>query len=149
MTAATLLDVNVLVALCDGDHVHHQAAALWFATHAEGGWASCPLTQNGVVRVMSAPSYPNPKTVTQMAAKLQPLIANRHHHFWLDNLSIVDATLFKHDHLIGHRQITDSYLLALAVKHGGRFLTIDGGVALNTVAGAKDHHLVALLPKKR
>lgn len=94
---------------------------------------------------MSAPSYPNPKTVAQMAAKLQPMVANKHHHFWADDLSIMDAATFRHDRLIGHRQITDTYLLALAVKHGGRFLTIDGGIALNTVVGARDHHLAALL----
>lgn len=147
MGMVTLLDVNVLVALCDGNHVHHRVAALWFATHAEEGWASCPLTQNGIVRIMSGTKYPNRKTIPEMAAILQPMLAKTYHHFWPDDLSVADESKFTHKHLIGSGQITDSYLLALAVKNGGRFLTIDGGVALNSVVGAKKHHLVELLPK--
>lgn len=146
MSKVTLLDVNVLVALCDGNHIHHSTAAMWFATHAEDGWASCPLTQNGIVRIMSGTKYPNRKTIPEMAAILQPMLAKSFHRFWPDDLSILDESAFTHKHLIGSGQITDSYLLALAVKNGGRFLTLDGGVALNSVVGAKDHHLVELLP---
>lgn len=146
MGKVTLLDVNVLVALCDGSHVHHAMAAMWFAKHAEEGWASCPLTQNGVVRIMSGTKYPNRKSIPQMAAILQPMFAKTYHQFWPDDLSIVDQATFTHRHLIGSGQVTDSYLLALAVKNGGRFLTIDGGVALNSVVGAKNNHLLALLP---
>jgi len=73
------------------------------------------------------------------------MLANAHHHFWPDELSIADASTFKHQHLIGHRQIGDAYPLALAVKNRVRFLTIDGGVALNAVVGAKDRHLTVLL----
>ena len=140
----TLLDVNVLIALCDAGHEAHRAAAAWFVAHAPAGWASCPLTQNGAVRIMSAAGYPNPRTPRQVIAQLRPMFAHPVHRFWPDDLGITDATIFRHGQFVGHRQITDAYLLGLAVRNGGRLLTDDGGVSPTLVTGATKEHVVAL-----
>ena len=73
-----LLDVNVLIALFDQDHVSHKAAMTWFAAHATEGWASCPITQNGCVRIMSNPSYPNPLPVQALITRLAQACAHRY-----------------------------------------------------------------------
>jgi hypothetical protein len=141
-----LLDVNVLIALCDGRHEHHELAARWFVDHAAQGWASCPLTQNGAIRIMSAPAYPGARPVAQVLAQLQAMCAHAHHRFWPDAVSLVQAGTLNPAHLLGHRQLTDAYLLALAVHHRGRLVTLDGGVALQMVQGATSAHLLRLLP---
>lgn len=141
-----LLDVNVLIALCDGRHEHHEMAAHWFLAHAAEGWASCPLTQNGALRIMSAPAYPGARPVVQVLAQLQTLCASAHHHFWPDALSLLQAGILNARHVLGHRQLTDAYLLALAVHQQGRLVTLDGAVALPSVHGAQPRHLVRLLP---
>ena len=143
--ARALLDVNVLIALHDQQHVHHAMAAEWFAAHAAQGWASCPLTQNGVLRIMSQPAYPNAQPLGLLMALFERSFAARVHVFWPDDISIVDGQRFEPAHMHGHRQITDLYLLALAVAHGGRFVTFDTRVPLSAVRGAKTQHLVRLL----
>ena len=140
----TLLDVNVLIALCDARHEFHHRAAAWFGANATAGWASCPLTQNGAVRIMSAPGYPNTRTPGEVVKQLQPLFANPAHEFWPDDIGITDASKFNHAQLIGHRQITDAYLLALAVKNKGRLLTDDRGISPTLVIGAKKDNVIAL-----
>ena len=140
----TLLDVNILVALCDADHQHHLAASLWFTEYAEAGWASCPMTQNGVLRILSSPAYPNARPPKQVIEQLQPLFATKVHRFWPDDLSLTDATRFAHRYLIGHRQITHAYLPGLAVKNRGRLLSKDGSIASNAVVGARREHLIGL-----
>jgi uncharacterized protein len=142
----SLLDVNVLIALCDGRHEHHENAARWFVQHAAAGWASCPLTQNGAIRIMSAPAYPGARPVAQVLAQVQVLCAREHHHFWPDAVSLVQAGTLNLAHLLGHRQLTDAYLLALAVHHQGRFVTLDGAVPIKAVQGAHAGHVVRLLP---
>lgn len=140
-----LLDVNVLIALCDGRHEHHLTAAQWFVENAAGGWASCPLTQNGAIRIMSTPAYPGARPVSQVLAQVQGMCASAHHHFWVDAVSLVQPGTLNPAHLLGHRQLTDAYLLALAVHHQGRFVTLDGAVPLRAVQGAQASHLVSLL----
>jgi uncharacterized protein len=142
--ARALLDVNVLIALHDQQHVHHEAAATWFIANARHGWASCPLTQNGCVRIMSQPGYPNPVTVAQALAMLQPSCAHASHQFWPDDISLLDTKRLAHDRMHGHRQLTDLYLLALAVAHGGRLVTFDAQVPLNAVRGAGARHLLSI-----
>jgi uncharacterized protein len=139
-----LLDVNVLIAVHDAQHIHHEVAADWLQEHGRWGWASCPLTQNGCVRVMSQPTYPNPAPLKDVMAILMLSCNQRSHAFWPDDLSLLDDARFVHTRMHGHRQITDLYLLALAVKHGGRFVTFDGQVPLSAVKGAKAEHLVSL-----
>ncbi len=88
-----LLDINVLIALHDRDHVHHQRAALWFEANIAQGWASCPLTQNGCLRIMSQPSYSSPQPVAVLMAMLQGSTANAVHQLWADDISLLDGAI--------------------------------------------------------
>lgn len=139
-----LLDVNVLIALHDEQHVHHGAAADWFDRHASHGWASCPITQNGCARIMSQPGYPNAAPLADVLAMLKASCANAHHAFWADDISLLDGARLHHGRMHGHRQLTDLYLLALAVAHGGRFVTFDARIPLSAVRGATTAHLVSI-----
>ena len=107
-----LLDVNVLIALHDHDHAHHRLAYEWLDRHIDQGWASCPLTQNGMLRVMSQSSYTNNPSLQNLVKSL--------------------------------RHVTDADLLTLAVKHGGRLITLDKRIPLNSIKGAKALHLISL-----
>ena len=139
-----LLDVNVLIALLDAEHASHQAAVNWYGAHAASGWASCPLTQNGCVRIMSTPSYPGATSALDIADRLRAATKLKAHEFWPDDISLLNEDLVDITRIHGPRQLTDAYLLALAVKHGGRLVTFDGGVAMSAVVGAKPRHLVTL-----
>ncbi|MCC6379157.1 MAG: VapC toxin family PIN domain ribonuclease [Burkholderiales bacterium] len=139
-----LLDVNVLIALLDADHALHDRATAWFAEHARLGWASCPITQNGCVRVMSHPGYPHPLPVKAVAERLREACAAPYHAFWPDEISVLDPEIADPARIHGPRQLTDVYLLALAVRRRGRFVTLDGSVARDAVRGAQPRHLVAL-----
>ncbi|MDP2808814.1 MAG: hypothetical protein Q8O34_01550 [Rhodocyclaceae bacterium] len=138
----SLLDVNVLIALIDPDHVSHSAAKIWWLGHREQGWASCPLTQNGCIRIISQPGYPNPQAVAIVVELLMNLCADSCHEFWPDDASLLDSRRFNHAHVHGHRQLTDLYLLGLAVGHGGRWVTFDEKIPLSAVHGAKKQHLL-------
>ena len=142
----SLLDINVLIALLDVDHPHHGRVADWFRTTVEHGWASCPLTQNGCVRIMSQPGYPNPVPPSVVIARLREATAHKVHQFWPDDASLLDARLIDETKVHGPRQVTDVYLLGLAVMHDGRFVTLDGGVAVAAVRGAAQEHLLILAP---
>lgn len=138
-----LLDVNVLTALFDGAHVHHEAAHRWFGAHHAAGWASCPITQNGLVRVVSNPSYPGRRTTLDDACqRLRSFVASAEHHFWPDDLQLQDAAIFRPRGIGGPARITDAYLLALAVRRNGRLATFDRKLAVSGVVGARKEHLV-------
>ena len=139
-----LLDINVLIALHDRDHIHHERAALWLEANIRHGWASCPLTQNGVLRIMSQAGYSSPQPLAVLISMLHTSTATPHHQFWNDDISLLDAAYFQHNHLHGPRQITDAYLLALAVKNGGRLVGFDQRIALTAVRGATRCSAVAL-----
>jgi len=136
-----LLDVNVLVALFDPMHVHHEAAHEWFARHRGDGWATCPLTENGFARVVSNPRYPGRVTSLRDAvARLAEIRRSPDHVFWPDSLSVCDET-FQPRYIQGHRQLSDVYLLGLAVAHGGRLATFDRNVPWKAISGAGPQHL--------
>lgn len=116
----------------------------WFARHAKKGWASCPLTQNGCVRIMSSPSYPNSKPVQALVKRLGEACAERIHEFWPDEPSLLDSGMFDPTRIHGPRQITDVYLLGLATHHEGSFVTFDGRIPLEAVRKATDGNLVVL-----
>lgn len=142
---AALLDVNVLVALFDADHVHHGPAHDWFAENRERGWATCPLTENGLTRILSNPTYSGRRTTVQDAVdRLTAFRASGDHEFWPDSVSLCQEGLFLFPHILGHRQLTDVYLLALAVRHGGRLATFDQRIRPNAVADAGPAHLIYL-----
>lgn len=155
-----LLDVNVLVALFDPAHAHHETAHRWFGPNRASGWATCPLTENGLVRVISNPSYPGRRTTVQDAIqRLTGFRESGDHTFWPDSASLCDRQRMRPAHLLGHRQLTDVYLLALAVEHEGQLATLDRSIPLAAVGGAQSHHLLILgeplpggrqdLPKKQ
>jgi toxin-antitoxin system PIN domain toxin len=143
VSRAALLDVNFLIALFDPDHVHHEAAHAWFSSERGSGWATCPLTENGVVRILSNPAYsPSAERPAEIAARLAAFRASGDHAFWPDDVSICDAKLFRLG--IGHRQLTDAYLLALAVRRSGRLATFDRSIPTKAVHGARSEHLVVV-----
>ena len=139
-----LLDVNVLIALFDSDHVAHQTAMSWFGAHAKEGWASCPITQNGCVRVMSNPAYPNRLPIHSLTRRLAQACDQPLHEFWADEPSLLDATVFDSTRIHGPRQITDVYLLALAAQHKGKLVTFDGGIPLTAARQATAKNLEVL-----
>ena len=139
-----LLDVNVLVALLDGGHLHHRAATDWLAAHAGAGWASCPLTQNGCVRILSLTSYPNAQPPAAVAERLGLALAAQHHEFWPDSVSLLEPQRLRWDRVLASRQVTDAYLLALAVARVGRLVTFDRCISIAAVQGASKRHLVIL-----
>jgi toxin-antitoxin system PIN domain toxin len=139
-----LLDVNVLLALMDRDHIHHSAALEWWRSDRDHGWASCPLTQNGFVRISCQGDYPGRPTAAKAVDQLRFQIVESDHEFWPDDVSIADDVLFDRSRILGPKQITDVYLLALAVKNGGRLATFDRSITLGAVRGAEPRHVVVL-----
>lgn len=139
-----LLDVNVLLALLDRDHVDHERARDWLAEGIDHGWASCAITQNGFVRIISRPRYPSPVSPHHAIDLLARATRTRHHDFWPCTVSLLDDGSVDPARVHSSRQVTDAYLLALAVAHDGRFVTFDRSIALTAVPGAGDEHLVVL-----
>lgn len=139
-----LLDINVLIALLDQDHSMHAQAGRWFAARAGGGWASCPITQNGCVRIMSHANYPNPLNVGAIMERLGDAIATAQHQFWTDDISLLDSRIADPTRIHGPRQVTDLYLLALAVRRGGCFVSFDSSIPRSAIKHAEKKHLVTL-----
>ncbi len=147
MAVIALVDVNVLVALFDPDHVHHDLAHDWFAEDGATGWATCPLTENGFIRVVSNPRYrPDASTASAAIERLRKFCASGRHHFWAESVSLRDPSLFVPAEIRGHRQLTDVYLLGLARRMGGRLATFDRTISVATVKGAKQSHLAIIEP---
>ncbi len=142
MTRVALLDVNVLVALFDPDHIHHEAAHEWFAANRETGWATCPLTENGLTRVLSNPAYGGtPETPASIVRRLGAFCSSGKHILWADEVSFRDSRLFERTAPATHRQVTDVYLLGLAKRKSGCLATFDGTIPLAAVADATRAHL--------
>lgn len=134
-----LLDVNVLIALSDAAHVQHELAHDWFAAQGQNAWATCPITQNGLLRIVGHARYPNsPGTPAAVTATLASLCALPGHVFWPDDISLMDAKYIDPSRLLSSSQVTDSYLLALASAHDGQLATFDRKLVPDAVrAGAK------------
>jgi uncharacterized protein len=139
--ACALLDLNVLIALLDQGHVLHRTATRWLEREIGHGWATCPITENGVVRIMAQPAYPNPQPAALVAERLAEACRHPSHGFWPEPISLLQEGLIRWERLLGPRQITDAYLLALAVHHGGRFVSFDQRISLELVPGASAAHL--------
>ncbi len=139
-----LLDVNVLLALFDQDHVDHPRARDWIGDEIRHGWASCALTQNGFVRIISQPRYPSPVSPLEAVERLRTATGSRYHELWPCSISFLDDRRVDASRVHGPLQVADVYLLALAVEHGGRFVTFDRTIPLSAVRGAGPEHLVVL-----
>jgi uncharacterized protein len=139
-----LLDVNVLIALLDADHLHHVRARDWLESNIATGWASCPITQNGCIRILSQPNYPNALKPSEVAERLREATEAVYHQLWGESPSLLSPGLVSWEYIVGSRQVTDAYLLALAVHHDGRLVTFDHAIARRVVPGAEERHLVVL-----
>jgi toxin-antitoxin system PIN domain toxin len=130
------LDINILLALSDPMHAHHEAAHHWFAEVGHRSWATCPITENGFVRIAAHPNYPNrPGDVAATISLLRGFCEIAGHSFWEDDLSIRD--LLRTDSVITHAQVTDIYLLGLAAKNGGILATLDRRIPASVVQGGE------------
>ena len=141
----TLLDVSILIALFEADHASHQVAHDWFEDHRATGWATCPLTENGLIRVTTSPSFFDPPhRPVDVVEQLRTFRQSQGHHFWADSLSLTDEQLFVASVIRGHKQVTDIYLLGLATAMGGVFATLDTSVPLAAVKGATKANLLVI-----
>lgn len=140
-----LLDANVLIALIDPAHIQHDRAHEWFAAQGRHGWATCPLTENAVLRIVGHPRYPNsPGTPAAVAALFSSFRALPGFEFWPDDVSLLDCALIDSARLLDSGQITDSYLLALACAHGAQLATLDRHLIADAVTGgSKALHPIA------
>ena len=143
-----LPDLNVLIALLDPQHVHHDPSHHWFAQHSSAGWATCPLTQNSVLRIIGHPRYPNsPGSLAVVIPLLVGLFSHPHHQFWADVLSWSATTAIHGDQLVANGQITDVYLFTLVVPYHGMLVTFDSRINTRVVQGGQDAlHLIGSSP---
>lgn len=139
-----LFDVNVLIALLDASNAFHRTAMDWLEGAVQCGWASCPITQNGCIRIMSNPNYPAPLPAGLVAERLAEAAASPEHSFWPDDISLLGTHVFDWSYVLSSRHVTDMYLLALAVQNEGRLVTFDRRIALQAVSRAEAEHLYVL-----
>ena len=133
-----LLDVNVLIALVDPAHVQHEDVHEWFGRVGRKSFATCPITENGLLRIVGHPKYPNspgpPSTVASALVAIRTLPG---HVFWPDSISLADSALVDASLLSSHSRVTDSYLLALARANKGQLATLDRKLATEVVPEGK------------
>jgi uncharacterized protein len=139
---SALLDINVLLALLDPRHVHHDLAHQWFGERSDPAWATCPITQNGYVRIASQQRYPNPVSCGEAASLLAKFTSQPAHCFWPDAISLLDTSVCDPAKLLTPRQVTDSYLLALAVYNRGVLVTFDTRLVTDAIPLGKAYLLV-------
>lgn len=145
--SACLLDLNVLLALAWPNHVHHRAAHAWFRDRSEEKFATCPLTQCGFVRLSSNPAFTPDAVSPQEALDLLGRITRMDRHaFWPDDLDLTGPESVPASLLLGHRQVTDAYLIGLAIQHRGRFATFDRGVVALLAPDDPRRHRIEVIP---
>ncbi|MGH7550507.1 MAG: TA system VapC family ribonuclease toxin [Gemmatimonadota bacterium] len=141
-----LPDLNVLIALAWPNHVHHQAALSWFERNKGGEWATTPFTQAGFVRLSSNELLVGEsKSPGEAMILLGRIVALPGHVFWTDDISIVETSFLQREKVHGYRQVTDAHLLALALRHGGRLITMDRGVRSLVPDGHEEREVVCVL----
>ncbi len=140
----SLLDTSILIALLDASHIHHRLTAKWLQATGGAGWASCPITLNGCIRVLSQPSYPNRQPMQKIVEGLHSAMQNPLHEFWPDSVNTAATKSINWSYTVRPAQLTDVYLLALAVAQKARFVTLDQGIAAACVPQARADQLVVL-----
>ncbi len=140
-----LLDINVLIALLDPNHTFHRLAHQWWS-HDDRPWASCPITENGLIRIMASTSYSKNSqlSVADVTTLLSVFTANTNHEFWSDQISFRDENEFQHASILSSKHLTDIYLLALAAKNNATLVTFDQNIPLTPVTSAKPENLLIL-----
>ena len=146
---AFLLDVNVLIALAWPGHEAHERVQAWFARTADKGWATCPFTQSAFVRILSNPAF-SPRAVSPQDAlrALNSSLKHPAHRFWAADIAFVDAVRRFEGRLVGHKQVTDAYLLGLALHKKGKLATLDRSVAALLAPKSGEHDRVEIIPKR-
>jgi len=139
-----LLDTSVLIALLDANHIHHRRVMAWLQAHPDG-WASCPITLNGCVRILSQPTYPNRLPMQTVVQGLAMAMQHPMHRFWPDEINPLTADTLDWQRLLRPAEITDAYLLALAVHHQACLVTLDQGISLAWAHGATTANLRVLV----
>jgi toxin-antitoxin system PIN domain toxin len=144
VVSASLLDVNVLIASVDEGHVAYKTVHAWLRESAERHWATCPLTQAGFVRIISNRRFHEQAVTVAEAFELLAAITQRPgHRFWPIDITLAEAVQPLQERLFGHRQVTDAYLLGLAIRNKGRVVTLDRGI--ETLAGESYRQHVTVL----
>ena len=140
-----LLDINVIIALVDPFHVFHDRAHHWFERESDRGWATCPLTENGAIRIMGHRRYlEGPGSPAQAAGLIRGLRETPHHQFWPDSISLLDSPSVSVEMVLHSAQVTDIYLLALAAHNGGTLATFDRKLSTAAVSGGhRALHVIA------
>lgn len=141
-----LLDANVLIALFDENHVFNERAHVWLENNATFGIATCPLTENALIRILSHPKYSEilRSTPAELIDALAEFVGHQDHEFWPDSLSIRANQHFDRQRILGSRQLTDIYLLSLAVTQNGRLVTFDNRIAASAVPESQPKHLAVI-----
>jgi hypothetical protein len=141
-----LLDVNALIALLWEEHPFHKRCAEWFASAGNGGWATCPMTESGCVRILSTPAFtPNPPSVVSALRLLQTATeSDTNHRFWSDDLPLSSLRV-RWSRGLGHKQVTDAYLLALAIHHTGSLVTFDSRIVALAADGNLERDALVIL----
>lgn len=139
-----LLDVSVLIALIDQNHIAHAITHNWFAREGRTSWASCAITENGVLRIVGHSRYPSATTSPAAVAPiLATVLAQGRHQFWAEDLSLMTSPIIDREMVKTSGQVTDTYLLALAVSRGGALATLDRRLSPRAVrGGAAALHLI-------
>jgi len=140
-----LLDINVLIALLDQGHLLHRPATRWLERHLAHGWATCPITENRRGADHGPTRLPHAQPAALVAARLAEACSHSSHAFWPEPISLLQEGLIRWERLLGPRQITDAYLLALAASQGGCFASFDQRISLDLVPSAGARHL-CLIP---
>jgi toxin-antitoxin system PIN domain toxin len=142
---AFLLDVNVLLALAWREHQFHSTTQEWFARNADRGWATCPLVEAGFVRIISNPQF-SPRAVSPQEAidALAISVGHPKHQFWADAVPVTDGLARFANRIVGHKQVTDAYLLALARHHRGKLATLDRRVC-SLVERSEESKLIEMI----
>lgn len=141
----SLLDVNALISLLDANHVYHAAITGWMGQN-DGHWATCPITQNGYLRIVTQASYPNAINMKQAIRTLSRAVSDADHEFLSDDISLLNPQLVAHQHIQGPKQLTDIYLLSLSVSRGARLVTFDDGVPSAAVPQATNASVHVIRP---
>ena len=135
-----LLDVNVLIALVDPAHIQHEDVHGWFGSVGRKAFATCPITENGLLRIVGHPKYLNsPGPPSAVVGALAAMREMEGHEFWADSISLIDSAFVDSALLSSHSRVTDSYLLALARANKGRLTTMDAKLATEVVADGRKY----------
>ena len=146
MNREFLLDVNVLIAMAWPVHQGHARVHQWLARHAGEGWATCPFTECAFVRILSNPAFsPNALTPAGALELLRANLGHPAHRFWEEDLSLVEAVEPFAERLVGHRQVSDAYLLGLAIRKKRMLATMDRGVLALLPERSPERQIITLI----